>query len=70
MTIDQGDEGPRWFDLHALPPGLLEDDTHTAQASKGRIQTIITNLIEDGFPPNRTLLVGFSQGGLWLFFLA
>ncbi|KAF8531039.1 Phospholipase/carboxylesterase [Gautieria morchelliformis] len=62
ITYDQGTEGPRWFDVHALPPGLLEDDRLTAEASKQRIQAIVEDAIEGGTPPNKILLVGFSQG--------
>ncbi|KAF8588458.1 Phospholipase/carboxylesterase, partial [Ramaria rubella] len=62
VSYDQGAEGPRWFDVHVLPPSVHEDDTLTALASKQRIQQIIDDEIAKGVPPNKILLIGFSQG--------
>ena len=49
---------------------MLEDDTLNAWASKQCIQTIVEGLIEDGTPPNKILLVGFSQGSAMALFAA
>lgn len=62
VSLNGGYPCRSWFDIHALEIGAQEDLVGL-QAASDYVVSLIESQVEQGIPPNRILLVGFSQGG-------
>lgn len=52
----------RWFDLHRQP--IIDGEEHAGmQEAIDRIHSLLQAAVDRGFPPERIVLCGFSQGG-------
>lgn len=65
ITVNGGEKMPGWFDVYDWPIGVdAKDDPKGLAMSVKRIEKIVTQLQKDeGIPPSRVVLGGFSQGG-------
>ena len=65
LTINGGATMPGWFDLYDWPIGVgSKDDRVGLMRSMQQIETEVDRLqTEDGIPPNKIVIGGFSQGG-------
>lgn len=65
ITVNGGEKMPGWFDVYDWPIGVdAKDDPKGLAMSVKRIEKIVTQLKEEeGIPPSRVVLGGFSQGG-------
>ena len=65
ITVNGGEKMPGWFDVYDWPIGVdAKDDPKGLAMSVKRIEKIVTQLHDDeGIPPSRVVLGGFSQGG-------
>ena len=62
VTINNGYVMPAWYDIRGLDKKSREDEAglHRSQAA---LNELIEIQIQDGIPPERIILAGFSQGG-------
>lgn len=63
VSLNGGLAMPAWFDIY----GLTEEskiDVAGIQASDAALQLLIQQEIDQGIPPERIVLAGFSQGGV------
>ena len=58
-----GMEMPAWFDIKSLDPDDLQEDVEGMLESAAYVMGLVQKEIENGIPPERIALVGFSQGG-------
>ena len=65
ITVNGGEKMPGWFDVYDWPIGVdAKDDPKGLAMSVKRVEKIVTQLNEEeGIPPSRVVLGGFSQGG-------
>lgn len=69
VTCNNNDRTTSWFDMRKLPlrasdaPPDHKCSLEQALASCGRVHEAIDQLIEEGIPPERIIVGGFSQGG-------
>jgi phospholipase/carboxylesterase len=62
VTINGGMVMPAWYDIAELDLKRRHDDTGIL-ASAQHVEALLAREVERGVAPERTLLVGFSQGG-------
>jgi phospholipase/carboxylesterase len=63
VTLNMGMEMPAWFDINSLDPTDLKEDAEGILESAAYVMGLVQKEIENGIPPERIALVGFSQGG-------
>jgi len=69
VTCNDGDRTTSWFDMKKLPlksdylPPRHGCSLEQALASCGRVHEAIQKLVDEGIPPERIVVGGFSQGG-------
>ena len=65
ISINGGAKMTGWFDLYSWPIAVgSQDDTVGLEKAVDQVRTEITKLIEDdGIPPSKIVVGGFSQGG-------
>lgn len=63
VTLNMGMEMPAWFDIKSLDPDDLQEDVDGMLESAAYVMGLVQKEIENGIPPERIALVGFSQGG-------
>lgn len=65
LSINGGAKMPGWFDLYDWPIGVdAKDDRDGKLAAVKQIEDIVEKLErEEGIPPHRVVVGGFSQGG-------
>ena len=54
---------PAWFDIESLDPDDPREDVDGMLESAAYVMGLVQREIENGIPPERIALVGFSQGG-------
>ncbi|MCP4332178.1 MAG: carboxylesterase [Gammaproteobacteria bacterium] len=62
VTINQGFVMRAWYDIRSADIGA-ETDEKGIRASAELVAELVDGQIEDGIPPERIVLAGFSQGG-------
>jgi len=62
VTINQGFVMRAWYDIRSADIGA-ETDEKGIRASAELVAELVDGQIEDGIPPARIVLAGFSQGG-------
>ena len=62
VTINQGYVMPAWYDILEINIDRKVDRAQLIK-SANQIEAIIKKQIEQGMPPERIVLAGFSQGG-------
>jgi len=63
VTINGGYEMRAWYDIHPPgPDGARLEDEQGLRASQAIVQRLLDREAERGIPPERTVLMGFSQG--------
>lgn len=62
ITINGGYRMPGWSDILGLSDDAPEDKAGF-ESSRSRIDALIQREVDQGVPPSRIVLAGFSQGG-------
>lgn len=62
VTINSGMVMPAWYDIRAADFSRGEDSEGIRQ-SEQQLQALIRREVDNGIPPERIVLAGFSQGG-------
>jgi phospholipase/carboxylesterase len=65
VTINGGYEMRAWYDIYppsADPATSRREDVAGLRESQGIVQALLDREVERGMPPERTVLMGFSQG--------
>jgi predicted esterase len=62
ITINGGFRMPGWSDIFGLNDDAPEDMAGF-ESSRARIDALVQREIDQGVPPSRIVLAGFSQGG-------
>ncbi|KAI8364413.1 Phospholipase/carboxylesterase/thioesterase [Blakeslea trispora] len=63
ITLNGGFPMPGWFDLYSLDKSILEnEDEKGLLSSVASINSLIRQEVDNGIPPERIILGGFSQG--------
>lgn len=63
VTINNGMEMRAWYDIKTLDMGSRADVEGVLESSVA-VKALIDNEIENGIPPEKIMLIGFSQGGV------
>jgi phospholipase/carboxylesterase len=70
ITINMGYRMRGWYDIKSFEdPADRAVESHVRE-SAARIAALIEQLVAEGFPPERIVLAGFSQGGVIASFTA
>ncbi|MGB5716631.1 MAG: alpha/beta fold hydrolase [Gammaproteobacteria bacterium] len=62
VTINSGMVMPAWYDIRATDFSRAED-SEGIRESERQLQVLIRREVDNGIPPERIVLAGFSQGG-------
>jgi phospholipase/carboxylesterase len=62
VTINNGMLMPAWYDIRAADFSRGED-SEGIRESEQQLQALIRREVDNGIPPERIVLAGFSQGG-------
>ena len=63
VTINGGYVMPAWYDITRMDPGPGREPESDIQTAHAQVVAWLRRLEEEGIPPERTVLAGFSQGG-------
>jgi phospholipase/carboxylesterase len=64
VTINGGYEMRAWYDIYPSDPqGMRREDEAGLRESQAIVQQLLNRETQRGVPPQRTVLMGFSQGG-------
>ena len=62
VTINNNMTMPAWFDIHGLDINAIQDEKGIT-AAQATLGLLIKDVIQQGIPSDRIILIGFSQGG-------
>jgi len=62
VTINSGMVMPAWYDIRAADFSRAEDSEGICQSER-QLHVLIRREVDNGIPPERIVLAGFSQGG-------